>query len=77
MQTLPKLDLNTKDGITEMETRVGCLLDGDIHDFRVIVEEKGIILQGQARTYHARKLAEDMVLEATEFPVSANEIEVW
>jgi hypothetical protein len=75
--TEQKIDLSTPDGITEMEMRVECLLDGHIHHFQVIVGEKGLILRGQARTYHAKQQAEDAVAEATELPILANEIEVW
>ena len=80
MQTFPpqqKIDLTTADGITEMEMKVECLLDGDIHNFQILVEDKGLTLQGQTRTYHAKQLAYDLVLEASDLPILANEIEVW
>jgi hypothetical protein len=72
-----QIDLTTADGITEMESRVECYLDGNIHNFQVVIEKKGVILRGRARTYHAKQFAQDIVLEATELPILANEIEVW
>jgi hypothetical protein len=36
----------------------------------------GIILQGFASTYHAKQLAQHLVMEITNQPVLANEIEV-
>jgi len=72
-----KIDLTTTDGITEMETRVECALDGDIHNFQILVEEKGLTMRGQARTYHAKQHAHGLVLEASDLPIFADEIEVW
>jgi hypothetical protein len=73
----PKIDLTTSNGITELETRVECLLDGNIRNFQVIVGDKGVTIRGQAHTYLAKQLAKDVVLEATELPILADEIEVW
>jgi hypothetical protein len=72
-----KIDLTTADGIAELEMRVDCSLDGDIRNFQVIVEPEGLILRGQARTYHAKQHAHDLVLEASDLPLLADEIEVW
>jgi hypothetical protein len=74
---IEKLDLRTADGIAEMEMRVLCSLDGDIRNFHVALEQKGLVLRGQARTYHARQFAHDLVLEASDLPILDNEIEVW
>lgn len=72
-----KIDLTSPDGITELETRVECLLDGHIHNFQLVVGDKGVIMRGQARTYHAKQFAQDVVLEATDLPILANDVEVW
>lgn len=72
-----KIDVTTADGVAELEMRVECSLDGDIHNFQVIVEHEGLTLRGQARTYHAKQHAHNLVLEASELPILADEIEVW
>jgi osmotically-inducible protein OsmY len=69
-------DLHTGNGVTELEAYVQCRLGGQVRDFRVVVTDRGLILRGQARTYHAKQLAQHAVMEATALPIVANEIEV-
>ena len=59
-----------------LETRVQSRLSGRVKNFRLVVRENGLILTGQARTYFAKQLAQQAVMEATALPIVANEIEV-
>jgi len=61
---------------TELETRVLYRLTGRIRDFQVVVTESGLILRGRCRTYYAKQLVQHAVMEASERPILANEIEV-
>ena len=70
------IDLTTTNGATELETHVQCRLGGQIREFRLMVADKGLILRGHAHTYYAKQLAQHAVMEATELPILANEIEV-
>jgi hypothetical protein len=51
-------------------------LGSRIRDLRVLVLPDGLILQGRAWTYHAKQLAQHVVMEVADVPILANEIEV-
>ncbi len=51
-------------------------LAGRLHDFNLRLEGSGLVLEGQARSYHARQLAQHAVMRATALPVLRNGIEV-
>jgi hypothetical protein len=70
------MDLNTADGDTELVAHVECRLGGQVGDFGLVVAAKGLILRGRADTYHAKQLAQQLVMEETRLPILANEIEV-
>jgi hypothetical protein len=44
--------------------------------FRVLVQERGLILQGCASTYYAKQLAQHAAMKVSGLPILANEIEV-
>src|SRR5512135_257889 len=60
----------------QLRARVSSRLGGRVPDIRLLVQEGGIILQGRSRTYYAKPLAQQAVMEETDLPVLANEIEV-
>ena len=60
----------------QLETRVQSRLNGLVRNFRLVLRGCGLILTGQARTYHAKQLAQYAVMEATALPILANEIDV-
>jgi hypothetical protein len=70
------IDLTTANGATELEAQVRCRLSGQIHGFRLVVTDQGLILRGRAHTYYAKQLAQHAVMNATVLPILANEIEV-
>jgi len=50
---------------------------GRIRDLRVVCSEDAIILQGRSRTYHAKQLAQQAVLDLTGgYPLLTNQIVV-
>ena len=61
---------------TTCKAQISSLLGGRIDGLRLLIRDDGIILRGRSRTYHAKQLALQAVMEATELPVVANEIEV-
>jgi hypothetical protein len=65
-----------KETLDELEDHVECCLGGRIRDFRVLARDGGLILQGHAHTYHAKQLAQYVVMERTRLPIVANDIEV-
>ena len=62
--------------IDQLEAQVQSRLNGRIRDLRLLVRGHGLVLQGRAVTYYAKQLAQHAVMDATDFPILANEIEV-
>jgi hypothetical protein len=59
-----------------LEAHVQCRLSGRVRDLHVVLRDQGLILQGHALTYYAKQLAQHAVMEASDLPILANEIEV-
>jgi osmotically-inducible protein OsmY len=51
-------------------------LQGRVWNIRVLVEEGCVVLQGQARSYYAKQLAQHIAMEIIQLRIRANEIEV-
>jgi hypothetical protein len=64
------------DDVGAIETHVQSRLRGRVREFRLVESGGRLVLLGQARTYYAKQLAQQAVLEATDLPIAANEIEV-
>jgi hypothetical protein len=62
--------------IEQLEARVRCRLSGRVRDLQVLGRDHGLVLKGHSRTYYAKQLAQHAVMEATQLPILANEIEV-
>src|SRR5437868_6503791 len=65
----------------ELAQRIeGCIerkASGRIRDLHVVCSDDAIILQGRSRTYHAKQLAQQAVLDLTDgYPLLTNQIEV-
>lgn len=60
----------------ELEAHVQCRLSGRVRHLHVFRRERGLVLQGHALTYYAKQLAQHAVMEASDLPILANEIEV-
>jgi hypothetical protein len=75
-QTEPRSGLTTSSDPAALEAHIQCRLGGHIRDFRLVVMEKGLILRGHAHTFYAKQLAQHAVMETTDLPILANEIDV-
>ena len=62
--------------IMRLEARVRHRLAGRGCHLRLVVRDNGVVLQGCVRTYYAKQLAQQAVMEANVLPLLANEIEV-
>jgi hypothetical protein len=51
-------------------------LGRQVHDLRLLLGDHGLVLQGRARTYYAKQLAQQAVMQASHYRIQANEIEV-
>jgi hypothetical protein len=61
----------------QLKTHLQRLLHGKVQSFQVFRADRGIVLRGHARTYYAKQVAQHAVMEAADFPVITNEIEVF
>ena len=68
----------TRDDLAEqIEGHIERKASGRIRDLHVVCSDESIILQGRSRTYHAKQLAQQAVLDLTDgFPSLTNQIVV-
>ena len=66
----------SQDEIDGLEGNVRSRLNGRVRDFRLLLQENGLILQGYASTYYAKQLAQHAIMQATRLPILVNDIEV-
>ena len=64
------------EGVAQLEARARQQVIGRVRDFRLVVQDESLLLRGQARTYYAKQLAQEAVMQETSLPIRANEIEV-
>jgi hypothetical protein len=60
----------------ELESQIRRRLGSRVRNLRVIAGQGGMILRGQAFTFHAKQLAQHAAMELAELPILTNEIEV-
>jgi hypothetical protein len=58
--------------ILSLQARLG----SQVRHLRVVCRRNGIVLQGYARSYYAKQLAQHTLMTMTALPILANEIEV-
>jgi hypothetical protein len=51
-------------------------LGSRIHQLHLIVLDSGVVLRGHTDTYYSKQIAQHTVMEFSDVPVAANEIEV-
>lgn len=62
--------------IEQLEAQVQSRLHGRVRSLRLQLRDSGLVLQGQAATYHAKQIAQHAVMQFSELPILANDIEV-
>ena len=73
---LSAIDSDTANEVNELEVRVQGRLAGRVRDLQLLFKNRGVVLRGFARTYHAKQLAQHAVMMESNLPIVANEIEV-
>jgi len=68
--------LPSPEAVHQLESNVKRHLIGRLRDFRLVVQDNGVILHGRTTTYYAKQLAQEAVREATRLPILANVISV-
>jgi hypothetical protein len=61
----------------QLESAVQNRLGGRVRNFRVVIRDEGVILQGRAATYYAKQLAQHAAMEVGQLPILSNDIEVY
>ncbi len=69
-------DGNTSEKETNLETHLQIRLGSRVRQLRVVYRSEGVVLQGRASTYYVKQLAQHLVMEISDWPILANEIEV-
>ena len=70
-------DDNLMEQLGQLEMALQSSLRGRVHDLRLVVRDQDIVLQGRARSYYAKQLAQHEAMEAGGFSVLVNDIEVF
>ena len=52
-------------------------LGSRIRDLHIVIQDRGLVLNGRAATYYVKQLAQHAAMDATGLPILANDIEVW
>jgi hypothetical protein len=72
-----ELGKNHQEAAQFIEGHINRVANGRIRDLHVVYSDDAIILQGRSRTYHAKQLAHQAVLDLTDgHPLLANQIVV-
>ena len=66
----------THETLARIEEHVRYRLTGLLREFQLVFRDKGLVLRGRVHTYYAKQLAQHAVMEATNLPIHANEVEV-
>jgi hypothetical protein len=74
--TMEHADDKTSENETWLEMQIKARLGSRVRHLRVVRCDSGVILQGIAFTYYAKQLAQHSVMEMTNLPILANQIEV-
>lgn len=69
-------DRMNQDHLDRIGRQVQHQLSGCLRDFRLKRESGGLVLRGRSRTYYAKQLAQQAVMDATDLPILLNDIEV-
>ena len=67
---------STTECVSRLESSLQNRLSGRVWNLRLEMRDQGLVLQGQARTYYAKQLAQHRLMAETTLPVVANEIVV-
>ena len=66
----------TPETLAELEELVRLRWGGRVREFRLSIRDAGLVLRGRAKSHHAKQLAQYALMDMTQAPITANEIEV-
>jgi hypothetical protein len=66
-----------RETLARIEEHVRCRLAGLIRSFEIVFRDNGLVITGHVHTFYAKQLAHHAVMEASNLPIRANEMEVF
>jgi hypothetical protein len=63
--------------LDNLEAHVQGRLGGRVRFLQVLFRGQGIVLKGRAHSYYIKQLAQHAVMQTSDYPILANEIEVF
>jgi hypothetical protein len=72
----PSQGIDGRDELARLEADIQGHLRHYVRDFRMTVQDGGLVLYGRTRTYYAKQLAQHQVMERSRLPIRANNIDV-
>jgi|GEM_PF-1916230 hypothetical protein len=66
----------SEEELEALQTRLQALLGHAVRELRLSWEGNGVVLQGRAKRFYAKQLAQTMLQRLCEHPILANRIEV-
>ena len=70
------LEIPAAEDLDQIQLEVRRNLSLRVHNFRIRVVDEGLILEGRTKTYYGKQLVQHAVMDATDFPILANNIVV-
>ena len=69
-------DCDGWDELAQLEADIRGRLRHYVRDFRMIVQDGGLVLYGHTRTYYGKQLVQHGVMQRSRLPIRSNNIEV-
>jgi hypothetical protein len=69
-------DTATRETLERIEDHARSRLTGLLRNLQLVFCDKGLVLRGQVHAHYAKQLAQHAVMEASNLPIRANELEV-
>ena len=70
------LEVRNLEDMEQIQQEIRRNLSLRVHNFQMRVVDEGLILEGRTKTYYGKQLIQHAVMDATEFPILANNIVV-
>lgn len=74
--TVFALPERSEEELEALQTRLQALLGYAVRELRLSWEGNGVVLQGRAKRFYAKQLAQTMLQRLCAYPILANRIEV-
>lgn len=70
------LEVPSSENLDQIQQEIRRNLSLRVQNFRIRAVEDGLILEGRTKTYYGKQMVQHAVMDATDFPILANNIVV-